>query len=402
MSALRSYPFTAPVPACFSPPAPRARVRAPSRATTAGGSEGRGGSEMRRFSRGGLLELVRAFCRATGSEGDEPELVARHLIEANLSGHDSHGIGMLPDYVRCIKGGLLVPNRHVEVLADLGAVLVLDGGRGYGQVIAEEAMRLGMAKAKQQGAAVVALRNSAHVGRVGHWAERCAAEGFASVHFVNVIDHPPIVATFGGSDARLGTNPFCAGLPAGDGKPPVVLDMATSKIALGKARVAMNKRVPVPPGSLIDALGRPTDDPNIMFPKPRGALMAFGEHKGSGLAVMCELFAGALTGSATLQPGTPQRGGIVNNMLSVIIDPAALGERNAIAAEVEALKRWVKDSPPAPGVDEVLVPGEPERRNRAERLANGIPVDDGTWGGIVRVGGTIGVDAAAVAGPPVD
>ncbi|HET6520902.1 MAG TPA: malate/lactate/ureidoglycolate dehydrogenase [Geminicoccaceae bacterium] len=357
---------------------------------------------MRRFSRDGLLELVRAFCRATGSEGDEPELVARHLVEANLAGHDSHGIGMLPDYMRGIEGGMLVPNRHAEVLADFGAVLVLDGGRGYGQVIADEAMRLGIAKARKQGAAVVGLRNSAHVGRVGHWAERCAAKGFASVHFVNVIDRVPLVATFGGSDARLGTNPFCAGLPGGGGgEPAALLDMATSRIAFGKVRVAMNKGVPVPPGSLIDGEGRPTDDPNIMFPAPRGALMAFGEHKGSGLAIVCELFAGALTGGATLQPGTPRMGGILNNMLSVIIDPGALGERGAIAAEVEALKRWVKDSPPAPGFDEVLVPGEPEQRNRAERSANGIPVDDGTWGGIVGVGESIGVDAGAVAGPPV-
>ena len=356
---------------------------------------------MRRFRAEGLAELVRAFCRATGSEGDEPELVARHLVEANLTGHDSHGIGMLPDYVRCVRGGMLVPNRHAEVARDAGAVLVIDGGRGYGQVIAEEAMRLGMARAREQGAVVVCLRNSAHCGRIGHWGERCAEDGFASVHFVNVVDHGPVVATYGGSDARLSTNPFAAALPGAGADGPTVLDMATSKIALGKARVAMNKRVPLPPGCLIDEQGRPTDDASIMFPTPRGSLLAFGEHKGSGLAIICELFAGALTGGFTMQPGNPRRGGIVNNMLSVIIDPGAIGDRDAIAAEAEALKRWVKDSPPAPGFDEVLVPGEPERRNRAERLAHGIPVDDGTWGGLVRVGTEIGVDAAAVAGPPV-
>jgi hydroxycarboxylate dehydrogenase B len=356
---------------------------------------------MRRFRATGLEELVRAFCRATGSEGDEPDLVARHLVEANLTGHDSHGIGMLPDYVRCVRGGMLVPNRHAEVARDAGAVLVIDGRRGYGQVIAEEAMRLGMARARELGAVVVCLRNSAHCGRIGHWAERCAEEGFASVHFVNVVDHGPVVATHGGSDARLSTNPFAAALPV-KGGPPVVLDMATSKIALGKARVAMNKRVPLPPGCLIDEQGRSTDDASIMFPKPRGSLLAFGEHKGSGLAVICELFAGALTGGLTMQPGNPWMGGIVNNMLSVIVDPGAIGDRDAIAAEAEALTRWVKDSPPAPGFDEVLVPGEPERRSRAERLVNGVPVDDGTWGGIVRVGAEIGVDAAAVAGPPLD
>jgi uncharacterized oxidoreductase len=279
---------------------------------------------------------------------------------------------------------------------DAGAVLVLDAGRGYGQAMAGEAMRRGIARAGELGAAVVALRNSCHVGRIGHWAEQCAAAGMASIHFVNVADHSAYQAPYGCSDARLGTNPFCAALPGADG-PAVLLDMATSAIAFGKARVARNKGVPVPDGTLIDAAGRPTTDPTDYVDGKGGALLAFGLHKGSGLAVLCELLGGALTGGLTIQPGHPQRGSIVNSMLSIVIDPAALGSREAIAGEVEAVKGWVKASPPAPGFAEILLPGEPERRAFAQRSADGIPLDERSLSDIVAAGVGLGLDRGLLA-----
>jgi hydroxycarboxylate dehydrogenase B len=346
---------------------------------------------MRRFGTESLKELVRAFCRATGSAGEEPELVARHLVEANLTGHDSHGIGLLPDYVRCVRGGMLVPNRHAEVARDAGAVLVIDGGRGYGQVIGHEGMQLGMARAAEEGVALLALRNSFHLGRIGHWGEQCARGGFASLHFVNGVDHTPLQAPFGGADARFGTNPLCAALPGPDG-PAVLLDMATAKLAMGKVRVAMNQGVPVPEGSVLDVTGRPTRDPSVMYQEPRGALIAMGEHKGSGLAVVCELLAGALTGGVTIQPEHRRTGGIINNMLSIIIDPDALSDRSALDREVTALLAWMKASRVREGFEEVLAPGEPERRRRAERLESGIEIDERSWREIAQ--------AARVAGVP--
>ena len=195
--------------------------------------------------------------------------------------------------------------------------------------------------------------------RIGHWAEQCAAAGFASIHFVNGVDHPPIQAPFGSAESRLSTNPFCAALPGADGA-LVVLDMATSKIAFGKARVAPNRGVPAPEGSLIDADGRPTRDPAVMFQEPQGALVAMGEHKGSGLAILCELLAGALTGGRTIQPEHPMQGGTVNNMLSVIIDPdgarrprAALArgrradrlDQGGAAARRASPRSWCRASP---------------------------------------------------------
>jgi uncharacterized oxidoreductase len=340
-----------------------------------------------------LRALCRATFAATGSGGREAALVADHLVEANLTGHDSHGIGLVPVYLENVRAGRLVPNRHAELADERGAVLIVEGHRGYGQVIGHEAMEMGMARAREHGVALLAVRNSFHLGRIGHYAEQCARGGFASLHFVNVIDHAPLQAPYGGAEARFSTNPFCAALPGEDG-PALLLDMATSRIAIGKARVARNRGEQVPDGSLLDAEGRPTRDPSVMFQEPRGALVAMGEHKGSGLAILCELLAGALTGARTSQPAHPQEGGIVNNMLSVVIDPGVFGPRGALQDEIEALIAYVKSARPRSGFDEVLVPGEPERRARAERLAHGIEVDERTWAELLGTAGALGLTDA--------
>lgn len=334
---------------------------------------------------------VRTICAAAGSEAPEAEAVAAQLVEANLRGHDSHGVGMLPQYIDAVLRGALQPNRHVRTVAERGSILTLDGQWGYGQVIGAEAMAAGIATARATGMALVALRNSHHLGRIGAWAEQCLAAGFVSLHFVNVTGSPPRVAPFGGSDARLGTNPVCVGIPTGG--EPFVLDMATSRIAMGKVRVAKNKGEPAPDGCLIDSAGRPTRDPRVLFDAPVGALRPFGDHKGSGLGVVCELLAGALTGGTTIPPGRKRPQMIINNMLSIIVDPGAIGDAAAFRAEVEAVAAWVKASPPAPGTDAVLTAGEPERRIRAQRIRDGVPVDAETWRELLRAAESVGVEA---------
>jgi uncharacterized oxidoreductase len=342
-----------------------------------------------------LHSLIRSVCAAGGSAEREAGLVADQLVEANLTGHDSHGVGLVPYYVESLANGALVPNRHVEVAHGQAAALVIEGQRGYGQVIGHEAMELGMARAREHSVALLAIRNSFHLGRIGHWAEQCARGGFASIHFVNGIDHPPIQAPFGAAEARLSTNPFCAALPGPDG-PMVVLDMATSKIALGKARVAANRGVPTPEGSLLDADGLPTRNAAVMFQEPRGALVAMGDHKGSGLAILCELLAGALTGGWTIQPDHPMGGGTLNNMFSVIIEPDALGSREQLWREGSALLSYLKSARPLAGVAEVLVPGEPEQRRKRQRLAEGVEVDERSWADILAAARAAGVPAAQI------
>jgi uncharacterized oxidoreductase len=212
-----------------------------------------------------------------------------------------------------------------------------------------------------------------------------------SVHFVNVADHSPLQAPYGCSDARLGTNPVAAAVPGIGSAPELLLDMATSAIAFGKARVARNKGVPVPAGVLIDEHGRPTTDPTTYVDTKQGALLAFGAHKGSGLAIMAEVLGGAVTGGATIAPHHERREGIVNSMLSFILDPATLGGRERIAAETAAVGDWIKASPPAPGSAEVLLPGDPERRARQQRTAEGVPIDDKSLADTVAAIASLGV-----------
>jgi uncharacterized oxidoreductase len=262
--------------------------------------------------------------------------------------------------------------------------------------MAKEAMRQGAERAKRQGAVVVALRNAAHVGRVGTYGEQCAALGLASVHFVNIGGRDPLQAPYGCGDARLGTDPFCAALPDGQGGTSVLLDMATSVIAFGKARVARNKGGPVPPETVIDGQGRPTTDPLPLVDRHEGALRAFGGHKGSGLAVICELLGGALTGGRTIQPGHERKGGTLNSMCSILMAPEAFGDPAAIGREVAAVNGWIKASPPAQGFEEVLLPGEPERRSRALREREGVPIDGKSLGDILAAAESLGLRRAAL------
>ncbi|MEO8081100.1 MAG: malate/lactate/ureidoglycolate dehydrogenase [Caldimonas sp.] len=347
------------------------------------------------FRADALTAAVRAIVAAAGSTDDEAARVAANLVEANLRGHDSHGVGMVPRYIDAVKEGGLTVNAHVSVRNDTGALLTLDGNQGYGQVIGHEAMAMGIERAQRHGLCAIGLAHAHHLGRIGHWAEQCIEAGLVSIHFVNVLARP-IVAPFGGRDARIGTNPFCVGIPRPDGE-PIVLDFATSKIAQGKTRVAYNKGLPVEPGTIIDNEGRPTTDPRYTVVEPTGALLPFGEHKGAGLALICELLGGALAGGETGRAVTDGRRRVLNSMFSILVDPGRLGTADNLAREMASFVAWTTASPPAAGVERVLTPGEPERATRAARLASGVPVDSVTWGEIVASGEKAGLAAGAVA-----
>ena len=215
-----------------------------------------------------------------------------------------------------------------------------------------------------------------------------------SVHFVNVISRP-IVAPHGGADARFGTNPFCAGVPLA-GREPVILDFATSVIAQGKTRVAHNKGEPVAPGCLLDDQGRPTTEPRYTVVPPWGALLAFGGHKGYGLALMCELLGGALAAGLTCHEPADGRMRVLNGMLSVLLDPGALGDTQTFVEQAESFLHWVKASPPREGEPPVQVAGDAERAARMLRTRRGVPVDRTTWQEILDAAASLGVDPAEV------
>ncbi len=351
------------------------------------------------FAASSLERAIEAIIAAGGSGNDEAAQVASSLVEANLRGHDSHGVGMVPRYVEALQDGGLRANRQARVTLDGGALLAVDGERGYGQVIGSAAMRLAIERTSMHGTCVLALANTHHLARIGQFAEMAVAAGLVSIHFVNVLSQP-IVAPWAGSDARFGTNPCCIGIPL-PGEPPFILDFATSVVAQGKMRVAHNKGEDVRPGLLIDATGGATTDPRFAVLPPFGAIMPFGEHKGYGLAVACELLGGALTGSGT-EHGTP-RGDrrIVNGMLAILIDPRRL-DAGVFADQSRAFLDWLRQSAAAANFDRVRIAGEPEREMRTKRLADGIPVDETTWRAIVAAAGKLGVPAervASLAGP---
>ncbi|MDH4095824.1 MAG: malate/lactate/ureidoglycolate dehydrogenase [Betaproteobacteria bacterium] len=346
------------------------------------------------FQPGPLERAIEAIVAAGGSDAREAKLVAENLVTANLTGHDSHGIGMIPRYVDSLKEGGLKPNRHPAVKFDGGALVALDGQAGYGQVIGLEATDIAIARAQQHGVCVMALANSHHLCRIGQWAEQAVALGLVSISFVNVISRA-IVAPFGGSDARFGTNPCTIGIPL-PGQPPFILDMATSGVAQGKMRVAHNKGEKVAPGLLIDDQGRPTLDPRFVVVEPFGALTTFGLHKGYGLAVVCELLGGALTGGGTWHTEDRSKKRVLNGMLSILIDPKRLGTAVTFEREAREFIAWVKQSPPAPGVDRVRIAGDPERETRARRERDGIAVDGNTWLEIHAAGAKVGVAAETI------
>jgi uncharacterized oxidoreductase len=348
---------------------------------------------MPTFSPQALHALTILIARAMGSAEDEAAEVGDHLVRANLAGHDSHGVGMLPAYVRLLQEGLLVPNQTAETVLDAGALLVIDARRGYGQRMAADAVRRAIGRARELGACVLALRNASHIGRIGTYGELAARSGCAFTAFVNVADHRDVQAPWACAEARLGTNPFCTAVPGPDGT-ALLLDMATTTIAAGKARVAFNKGVSVPDGSLIDAAGQPTNDPAAFIRDHTGALLSFGRHKGSGLAVMCEIMAGAIGGGQ--RADDERHGGILNSMLAIVIDVARLGDAAEIGRDVEAVKTHIRSARVAPGFDEVLLPGEPERRTAAARAVSGIPVDETTWHDIREAAGKLGISAAEI------
>jgi uncharacterized oxidoreductase len=324
---------------------------------------------------------------ALGCPAPEASQIAGNLVQANLFGHDSHGIGLVPQYVENVRGGHARPGRSPRVVVDAGAMVALDGDKGFGQAIGEAAMTLAVDRARAHGCAVVGLANTHHLGRIGRWGEQCAEAGLVSVHFVNVRSRP-LVAPWGGSDARVSTNPFCVAVP--HAPHPLVLDYATSAVALGKTRVAMDKREPMADGLLLDPAGRPTNDPAVMWRDRSGAILPFAQHKGWALSVMCEIVGGALTGGhvqdgRTLHP-------MLNNMLTLVFDPARLGTADALAAEIDELAGWVKASPPARAGEAIRLPGEPERATARERLRDGIPMPQATLDALAHSARPLGVD----------
>jgi uncharacterized oxidoreductase len=342
-----------------------------------------------------LQDFVQDVFVAAGCSAPEGARIGKYLVNANLAGHDSHGVARVPRYVERLHEGLIRADQTITAVVDTPVLAVLDGNYGFGQTVAPQAVEVGIQKCSAGGLSAVALRNAGHIGRVGEWAEMAAGSGLLSVHFVTA-SGSVLVAPFGGVERRFSTAPICIGIPRGDDE-PLILDFATSQVAEGKVLVASQGGTPLPKDALIGPDGAPSTDPHLLYgeyePSGRrdygqgkGAIRAFGDHKGSGLALMAELLGGALTGTGATLPGRP----FANGMFSFYVDPKRIDLENFFAGEVARYVDFVKSSRPIQANGEVLVPGEPEQRMRAAR-SSGVPLPDDTWAAMVGTARSLGV-----------
>jgi uncharacterized oxidoreductase len=336
-----------------------------------------------------LVELTAAIMQAGRCAGGEARTIARRLVDANLAGHESHGVIRVPKYLEWMRAGWLVPNQPPSLSFESDAIAIVDGHRGFGQVVGEFAVKLGVRKAKAIGVAMIGLRNCGHLGRLGDWAEMAAAAGLVSLHFLNT-SGALRVAPFGGSDRRLSTNPLAIGVPCAGGE-PAILDITTSTVAEGKLMVALNKGERVPDGWIVDAAGKPTNDPRAFY--DGGALLTIGAHKGSGLSILTDILAGAATTGRSSDPSDKV---LRNNMLSIYIAPEVYAPDGYVAREAARLVAFVKASPPLAEGAPVLAPGDAERATRKARLQEGVPLDERTWSDLVAAAQSVGIDEARV------
>lgn len=337
-----------------------------------------------------LEQFAAALLQAGGANAEEARITAIGLVDANLCGYDSHGVMRIPYYVTAVQKGEVLANAPWDVLRESDHHIAVDANWGFGHVTGLKLTEKLVEKAQVGGVGIGTMLHSGHIGRLGQYAEIVAARGLVSMLMVNSHGAVHRVAPPGGKTSRLATNPLCIGVPNGDDD-HLILDFSTSATAEGKVRVKWIAKEQTPEGWLIDALGRPTTDPATLYGEPRGAILPFGGpqmYKGFGLGLMVDILCGALSGGLVSRekPMTP----IGNCVFMMVLDPAFFGGTQHFAAEVEQLAHFVRDCPRCDGVEEILLPGDPERRIRKKRSA-GIPLDEENWKKLEEIASKLGV-----------
>lgn len=329
-----------------------------------------------------LQRVVQSIVESVGSAPEAARAVSESLVEANLMGHDSHGVIRLGWYIDFVRQGSVLPGASAQVLARHGATAQVDGARGWGQPAARLATQTAIELAREHAIGLVTIVNCNHIGRVGEYVATIAGANMIGMAMCNA---GPAVAPFGGYQRVMGTNPLAIAAPCGGGQPPIVLDFATAGVAEGKLRVAKSKGELVAPGLVVDAAGNPTREPSEFY--AGGALQAFGLHKGSGLSVMIELFARGICGvDPTTSANVEQNGTLI-----MALNMPVLAPEHQFLGAAERLRAQIAGAPPSAGFGEVLVPGDPELRARATRIEQGIPIPQQTWDELKGLADSCGV-----------
>jgi uncharacterized oxidoreductase len=339
-----------------------------------------------------IRTLILRILEAKRVSPQEAAFVATELCDANLVGHDSHGIMRIVQYAQMMDEGYVKPGSPFQILSESPNTAVVDGHFNFGQVTASEGLVLGIRKAKATGAATVLMRNCNHVGRLGSYTHKAAREGLVAMMAVNA-PGPGGVAPFGGIERRLGTNPISIAAPCGGDA--LVLDMTTSATAEGKLRVAHQKGESVPEGLIMDGHGNPSTNPADYYNKPYGSILPLGGamlgHKGFGLSVMIDVVCGILSGSGIGRTDLP-RG--ANGVWLYLLSIEQFLPRAEYDIWMQKYVAHIKECPRAPGVDEILLPGEIEVRRQRQREVSGVAIPDETWRQITELAQKLGVSTS--------
>jgi LDH2 family malate/lactate/ureidoglycolate dehydrogenase len=351
--------------------------------TSVDGPAGAGADRLEFYPADGLADFATATLTALGAPDAIAVQVAKSLVESSLVGHDSHGVIRLVQYAEFIDAGQVRPAAAAEIAGVRGGSGVVDGGWGFGQPAAQLATALAIETASAHAVAAVTIRNCNHIGRLGEYVAELAGAGLMGMAFCN---SGAVVAPFGGTGRALGTNPFAWAAPGGP-YGPLVVDFSTAGVAEGKLRVAAAEGRGIADGLIVDARGLPSARPEDFF--AGGALLPFGDHKGSGMSIMIELLGGLLTGMGTA-PTAGYLGG--NGTVLLAVDLAAFTDPAAYQAGAREFCATLVTAGAGPSAGSVLLPGEVESRTRQERLRTGIPVSPGVLGVICELTDRLGVD----------
>ena len=336
---------------------------------------------MPTFHHDPLEKLASGIFQSIGVAADGAAWVAHLLVQANLRGHDSHGVIRIPQYIGSWRKGDIDAKAEPVVVQDGPATALIDGKLGFGQILAKRGMEVAMQKAAAIGVSAVGVFNSNHIGRLADYAEMALDRNMLALITVNAGGAGQRMAPWGGRAPRLSTNPIAFACPA-DKAAPISFDIATTVAAEGKVRVKRNRGEKMPLGWVLDPDGNPTTDPSALYGTPPGTILPAGGHKGYCLALMIDVLGGIL---ARAGHSRPNPGPIRNGIFMVVVDIARFVAPETFRAEVDDLVGYLKSSPTAPGVTEILTPGEPELRTEAERRTAGIFVEDQTWGQIAEI-----------------
>lgn len=337
-----------------------------------------------------LRELVRRILLAVGADEPNADGVAEHLVLANLSGVDTHGVWHVAGYVADVQKGCIVPTAWPQIVKQTPTSALISGNWAFGHLTARYGMEIGIGKARSAGVAVVSLVQANHIGRLGHYAEMAAAEGMISMIWgggYGVIT--PRTVPYGGRRPVLDTNPISIGVPAGE-QSPMIMDFATTAVSGVKVVNAHRRHEKLPPGCIVDKDGRPSTDPNDFYDD--GAFVAFGEHKGYAIMLAAELIGRIFAGADAF--AQPDRGTTLmrHQGVTMIVFKADLFQPYSdFGGRVDEMGQRTRAIPPASGFKEVLIPGDMEARCRADRQRDGIPIADDVWQTVVDAAASVGI-----------